>query len=55
VHNAAVAIYVAMNALDSEVASVPAALYGIVMIVTASMAVAGLRRRPVRTSADVLE
>lgn len=48
VHNAAVAIFVAVNVLDSEVASVPAALYGIVMIATASVAVTWLRREHAR-------
>jgi len=55
VHNAAVAIFVAMQVLDSEVASVPAALYGIVMIATASIAVTWLRRKQARAVAAVLE
>ena len=55
VHNAAVAIFVAMNVLNSEEASVPAALYGIVMIATASIAVAWLRRRHARGVPVVLE
>jgi bile acid:Na+ symporter, BASS family len=55
VHNAAVAIYIAMNVLDSEVASVPAAVYGILMIATASIAVAWLRRRHARALSAVLE
>ena len=55
VHNAAVAIFVAMNVLHSEVASVPAALYGIVMIVTASIAVTWLRHKHSRAVAAVLE
>ena len=55
VHNAAVAIFVAMNVLNSEEASVPAALYGIVMIATASIAVAWLRRRHARGAPVVLE
>ncbi len=53
VHNAAVAIFVALQVLDSETAAVPAALYGIVMIGTASVAVAWLRRRHARTIAAV--
>ena len=55
IHNAAVAIFVAMKVLDSEVASVPAALYGIVMIATAGMAVTWFRRRHAHTVATVLE
>ena len=55
VHNAAVAIFVALQVLDSEPAAVPAALYGIVMIGTASIAVAWLRRRHARTVAAVVE
>jgi bile acid:Na+ symporter, BASS family len=55
VHNAAVAIFVAMQVLNSEAAAVPAALYGIVMIGTASIAVAWLRRRHARTVAAVVE
>ncbi len=55
IHNAAVAIFVAMKVLDSEVASVPAAMYGIMMIATASIAVAWFRRRHARTAAAVLE
>ena len=53
VHNAAVAIFVAVQVLDSEVASMPAALYGIVMIVTASIAVAWLRQRHARAVAAI--
>jgi len=55
VHNAAVAIFVAMNVLNSEVASVPAALYGIVMIATASITVTWLRRKHSSAVAAVLE
>ena len=55
VHNAAVAIFVAMQVLNSEAAAMPAALYGIVMIGTASIAVAWLRRRHARTVAAVVE
>jgi len=53
VHNAAIAIVVAMQVLDSEVASVPAALYGIVMIVTASIAVTWIRHRHARAVAAI--
>jgi bile acid:Na+ symporter, BASS family len=45
IHNAAVAIFVALQVLDSEVASMPAALYGIIMLATAGIAVAWFRRR----------
>ena len=55
VHNAAVAIFVALQVLDSEEASAPAALYGIVMIGTASIIVAWLRRRHARTLAAVMD
>ena len=55
IHNAAVAIFVAIKVLDSEVASVPAALYGLVMIATAGIAVAWFRRRRAHTVAAVLE
>lgn len=55
VHNAAVAIFIAMQVLNSEAAAVPAALYGIVMICTASIAVAWLRRRHAHTVATVVE
>jgi BASS family bile acid:Na+ symporter len=51
VHNAAVAIFVAVKVLDSEVASVPGALYGILMIATASIVVAYFRRRHARALA----
>ena len=53
VHNAAVAIVVAVQVLDSEVASMPAALYGIVMIVTASIAVTLFRHRHARAAAAI--
>ena len=52
---AAVVIFVAIKVLDSEVASVPAALYGLVMIATAGIAVAWFRRRHAHTVAAVLE
>ena len=55
IHNAAVAIFVAIKVLDSEVASMPAALYGLVMIATAGIAVAWFRRRHAHTVAAVLE
>ena len=55
VHNAPIAIFVAMKALESEAASMPAALYGIVMIVTAGIAVTWLRHRRARAVAAVLE
>lgn len=55
IHNAAVAIFVAMKVLDSEVASVPAALYGIIMIATAGIAVTWFRRRHAHAVAAVIE
>jgi BASS family bile acid:Na+ symporter len=55
IHNAAVAIFVAVKVLDSEVASVPAALYGIIMIATAGIAVSWFRRRHAHTVAAVSE
>jgi BASS family bile acid:Na+ symporter len=55
IHNAAVAIFVAMKVLDSEVAAVPAALYGIIMTVTAGIAVTWFRRRHAHTVAAILE
>ena len=55
VHNAAVAIFVAMNVLNSEVASVTRGAYGIVMIATASIAVTWLRRKHASAVAAVLE
>jgi BASS family bile acid:Na+ symporter len=51
VHNAAVAIFVAMQILKENDAAVPAAIYGLVMITTGSMACAWLRRRHARNSA----
>jgi BASS family bile acid:Na+ symporter len=55
VHNAAIAIFVAVKVLDSEVAAVPAALYGIVMIASASMAVVWFRHCHARTVATVVD
>ncbi len=55
IHNAAVAIYVALKVLESELASMPAALYGLIMIATASVAVAWFRRRRTHTVAVVAE
>jgi BASS family bile acid:Na+ symporter len=55
IHNAAVAIFVAIKVLDSEVASMPAALYGLVMIATAGIAVVWFRRRHAHTVAAILE
>ena len=55
IHNAAVAIFVALQVLESEVASMPAALYGIIMIATASIAVTWFRRRHAHAVAAVLE
>jgi bile acid:Na+ symporter, BASS family len=55
IHNAAVAIFVALKVLESEVASVPAAIYGLVMIATAGLAVTWFRRRHALTVAAVLE
>jgi len=55
IHNAAVAIFVALKVLESEVASVPAALYGIIMLATAGIAVTWFRRRHARAVAAVLE
>jgi BASS family bile acid:Na+ symporter len=54
IHNAAVAIFVALKVLESEVATVPAALYGIVMIATAGIAVTWFRRRHAHAVATVL-
>ena len=51
VHNAAVAIFVAMQILKENDAAVPAAIYGLVMITTGSMACVWLRRRHARNSA----
>lgn len=55
IHNAAVAIFVALKVLESEVASVPAALYGIIMLATAGIAVAWFRRRHAHAVVAVLE
>jgi BASS family bile acid:Na+ symporter len=55
IHNAAVAIFVAVKVLDSQVASVPAALYGIIMIATAGIAVTWFRRRRTHTVAAAIE
>jgi BASS family bile acid:Na+ symporter len=45
VHNAAIAIYVAAAVLESAPASAPAAVYGIVQVLTAPLVVLVLRRR----------
>jgi BASS family bile acid:Na+ symporter len=55
IHNAAVAIFVALQVLESEVASMPAALYGIIMFATAGIAVPWFRRRHARAVVAVLE
>jgi BASS family bile acid:Na+ symporter len=55
IHNAAVAIFVALKVLESEVASVPAALYGIIMLATAGIAVTWFRRRLARAVVAALE
>lgn len=55
IHNAAVAIFVALKVLESEVASVPAALYGIIMLATAGIAVTWFRRRYARAVVAVLK
>jgi BASS family bile acid:Na+ symporter len=55
IHNAAVAIFVAMKVLESEVAAVPAALYGVIMLATAGIAVTWFRHRHERTVAAALE
>jgi BASS family bile acid:Na+ symporter len=55
IHNAAVAIFVALKVLESEVASVPAALYGVIMLATAGIAVTWFRHGHARTMATVLE
>jgi hypothetical protein len=44
-----------VKVLDSEVAAVPAALYGIVMIASASMAVVWFRHCHARTVATVVD
>jgi BASS family bile acid:Na+ symporter len=45
VHNAAIAIYIAAAVLESQPASVPAAVYGILQVLTAPVFVYLLRRR----------
>jgi BASS family bile acid:Na+ symporter len=45
VHNAAIAIYIAAAVLESQPASVPAAVYGILQVLTAPVFVYALRRR----------
>jgi bile acid:Na+ symporter, BASS family len=45
VHNAAIAIYVAAAVLESQPATAPAAVYGIVQVLTAPLFVIFLRRR----------
>jgi BASS family bile acid:Na+ symporter len=45
VHNATIAIYVAFAVLQDPVIGMPASIYGLIQIVTASLAVAWLRRR----------
>jgi BASS family bile acid:Na+ symporter len=45
VHNAAIAIYIAAVVLDSQPASVPAAVYGILQVLTAPVFVIILRRQ----------
>ena len=53
VHNAAVAIYVAMQMPDGETASAPAALYGLTQILTATLLVTWLRHRRAVAAAGV--
>jgi BASS family bile acid:Na+ symporter len=53
VHNAAVAIFMAMQVLKQDAAAVPAALYGLVMIATASITVTWLRHRHVRNAVAI--
>lgn len=45
VHNSAIAIYIAMSALENPAVAVPPSLYGLMQIATASLAVVVLRRR----------
>jgi BASS family bile acid:Na+ symporter len=52
-HHAAVAIFMAMQVLNEDVAAVPAALYGLVMIATASIAVTWLRHRHARNTVAI--
>ena len=44
VHNSAIAIYIALSALQNAAAAVPPSLYGLIQIATASLAVVTLRR-----------
>jgi len=53
VHNAAVAIFMAMQVLKEDAAAVPAALYGLVMIATASITVTWLRHRHARNAVAI--
>jgi BASS family bile acid:Na+ symporter len=53
VHNAAVAIFMAMQVLKQDAAAVPAALYGLVMIATASITVTWLRHRHARNAVAI--
>jgi BASS family bile acid:Na+ symporter len=48
VHNAAIAIYVAFAVLQNPVIGMPASVYGLIQILTASLAVLWLRRRSAR-------
>lgn len=45
VHNSAIAIYIALSALQDEMIAIPPGVYGLIQIATASLAVIGLRRR----------
>ncbi len=45
VHNSAIAIYIALSALQDETIAIPAGVYGLIQIATASLAVLWLRRR----------
>jgi BASS family bile acid:Na+ symporter len=53
VHNSAVAIYIAMSALQNAAAAVPASLYGLIQIATASLAVVAWRHRRRTATAQV--
>jgi BASS family bile acid:Na+ symporter len=53
VHNAAVAIFMAMQVLKQDAAAVPAALYGLVMIATASITATWLRHRHARNAVAI--
>ena len=55
VHNAAVAIFMAMQVLKEDAAAVPAALYGLVMIATASITVTWLRHRHARNAVAIVQ